>query len=705
MSGLQNLLAPFSHLLFSNRNIVIVLLCAGLFWVALDALIHRWRAARLESDLSSARSGASNAAARRYVTTPPVVEAPVESGGLPPVKGGRTYARNLGSALHKAGMSSPQIYSPPTPAGWTPNAPAQPVPQQPGMPAPYATPNVPWAAPTQPGPAPWGYPAGAGRGMPGQPPNQAPYYQPPAPPQPPAPSPPPPPMTMPQPTGAPPAPPGLYTPTPAGSPFAQPSFPAPTSGPASPAYAPPGAPGPPPVQPTYQPPPAAPAGSEPPGQDAGRRGKPKRRRFNFNVLENLEKMVQAKPAEPVPSTAGTPPSAPAASPATSPAAPPIAPATVAPIPARPAEAESLPLFGTPASTQAADTTPPAVDAEPPVDQAPPSAVEPEVEEEAVAEEPEAAAAETKAGTEQHLEPEQEPEPEPQTTPAPSPKAEPRTSMRSMLFGEEGYSPPATTRTVPEPPSPAPEATEPEPEPASSAPEPAVAEPEPETTEPSSWPSYSWTGDEASTSTTEAEGATPSSLGAEAAGVAPSAEPVAESFGSTSFDPWKSTSSFDDAGADKAAGAPAEASTESPEGPTEAEAGGSGAAGTIVIIEDDQTAASYYATLFRGNGYRVEVANDGVSGVDLCARLQPQVILLDVMMPRQNGILVLQTLRASDETKNTPVVVMSNFSEPTLIKRAIQLGALEYVIKTQVEGPALLNALPRWMNREKAFAAA
>jgi len=128
------------------------------------------------------------------------------------------------------------------------------------------------------------------------------------------------------------------------------------------------------------------------------------------------------------------------------------------------------------------------------------------------------------------------------------------------------------------------------------------------------------------------------------------------------------------------------------------------AGTLVIIEDDQTAADYYATLFRGNGYHVDVANDGVSGVDLCTRVQPQVILLDVMMPRQNGILVLQTLRASDETRNTPVVVMSNFSEPTLIKRALQLGALEYVIKTQVAGPALLAALPHWLNREKAFAA-
>jgi len=128
-------------------------------------------------------------------------------------------------------------------------------------------------------------------------------------------------------------------------------------------------------------------------------------------------------------------------------------------------------------------------------------------------------------------------------------------------------------------------------------------------------------------------------------------------------------------------------------------------GNVVIIEDDSTVAEYYATLFRGNGYSVHVATDGISGVDLCAKVKPSVILLDVMMPRQNGMLVLQTLRASDETKETPVVVLSNFSEPTLVKRALQLGALEYVIKTQVEGAALLEALPRWMNREKAFAAA
>jgi len=279
--------------------------------------------------------------------------------------------------------------------------------------------------------------------------------------------------------------------------------------------------------------------------------------------------------------------------------------------------------------------------------------------EAQAEAPETAVAETTVEAEEPVTEAEAPEVEPETQPEPEPKREARRSMRDMLFGEEAVSAPQSERAA------APVAAEPETE---SEPQ---AEPEPVTA------SHSW----------EEETPTP--------------EPVAPSTESDSWRPWNATP--EPRPEVIAAAAPDEGPSDDVPQTTAASDGPS--AGTVVIIEDDPVAANYYATLFRGNSYQVEVANDGVSGVDLCARLQPQVILLDVMMPRQNGILVLQTLRASDETKNTPVVVMSNFSEPTLIKRAIQLGALEYVIKTQVEGPALLSALPRWMNHEKAFAAA
>jgi CheY-like chemotaxis protein len=674
MSGLQDFLTPFSHLVFANRDKVIVLLAGILALVTIQLLVSRWRTERLRRDLATAKSGGSSGGGRRYVTTAPVVEeAPVESGGLPPVKGGRTYARNLGNALQKAGIG-PQIYSPPSPPGWASNTnPPQPTMGQPGPP--YAPQNVPWAAPAAPQGSPWGgYPAGGGRGMQAPAPNPAPFYQPQqqTPPQP-----------MSQPIAPPPGVPGPFAPL-VNSPFGPPAFPAVSSGPAGPpSFAPPTTPAAPPAPPAFAgPPPAAePPAADPSGGDASRRGKPKRRRFNFNVLENLEKMVQSKTAEPAPTPAPptwTPPVA--GSPATW--APPGSAAAPAPAAAAP------PASAVPAAPQpvAAAQPAPGVEATPPADEAPTEAeslplsfgpaVEPEAEKEPEAQKeylplrfgPEVET-ETAESEPAELEPatfEKEPEPEPvvaeasEAEPEPQPEAEPepvreaRGSMRSMLFGEEAVAPHA-----PEPPAPEPVASEPDP----------VAAEHP-------WSARTY-----------------------------SPEPVTEAPESEKVQAWNATPSWEpEPQSETVATTEPEEAPAVPETPA-VDGGSEPTAGTVVIIEDDPTAATYYATLFRGNGYRVEVANDGVSGVDLCTRLQPQLIMLDVMMPRQNGILVLQTLRASDETKNTPVVVMSNFSEPTLIKRAIQLGALEYVIKTQVEGPALLSALPRWMNHEKAFAAA
>src|ERR1700730_8404895 len=179
MSGLQNFLTPFSHLVFANRDKVIVLLAGILALVTIQLLVARWRAERLRRDLAAAKSGGFSGGGRRYVTNAPVVEEapPVESGALPPIKGGRSYARNLGTALQKAGIA-PQIYSPPSPPGWAPNTnPPQPSVGQPGPP--YAPQNVPWAAPAAPQGSPWGgYPAAGGRGMQAPAPNPPPFYQP-----------------------------------------------------------------------------------------------------------------------------------------------------------------------------------------------------------------------------------------------------------------------------------------------------------------------------------------------------------------------------------------------------------------------------------------------------------------------------------------------------------------------------------------------
>jgi CheY-like chemotaxis protein len=128
----------------------------------------------------------------------------------------------------------------------------------------------------------------------------------------------------------------------------------------------------------------------------------------------------------------------------------------------------------------------------------------------------------------------------------------------------------------------------------------------------------------------------------------------------------------------------------------------GEAELILLIEDDERIAKFYTILFQAKGFRVENARDGVEGVDMAQSLKPDLILLDVMMPKMNGLMVLQTLRANPDTEKTPVVVLSNYMEPPLIQRALQLGAIEYVVKSQARPEQLVSALPSWLKGEPAL---
>jgi len=123
---------------------------------------------------------------------------------------------------------------------------------------------------------------------------------------------------------------------------------------------------------------------------------------------------------------------------------------------------------------------------------------------------------------------------------------------------------------------------------------------------------------------------------------------------------------------------------------------------ILLIEDDERIAKFYSILFQAKGFAVENARDGLQGVDMATQLRPALILLDVMMPKMNGLMVLQTLKAQAETASTPVVVLSNYMEPPLIQRALQLGAIEYVVKSQARPNELVEALPKWLQGEPAL---
>ena len=117
---------------------------------------------------------------------------------------------------------------------------------------------------------------------------------------------------------------------------------------------------------------------------------------------------------------------------------------------------------------------------------------------------------------------------------------------------------------------------------------------------------------------------------------------------------------------------------------------------MLIIEDDQIVGSIYLRKFQGEGFQVELASDGESGLAATQRSKPDVVILDLMLPRLNGVEVLKRLRAEPTTRDLPVVVLSNAYMSGLVQDARQAGANYCVIKANCTPRQLLDIVNKTM---------
>ena len=118
--------------------------------------------------------------------------------------------------------------------------------------------------------------------------------------------------------------------------------------------------------------------------------------------------------------------------------------------------------------------------------------------------------------------------------------------------------------------------------------------------------------------------------------------------------------------------------------------------TILIVEDESIIAELYSISLERAGYRAVVAADGVAGLEAVSAARPDFIFLDIRMPRLDGVEVLKRLKANAETRDIPVVVLSNFDEPGLVKQTLDLGAKEYLLKAGLVPADLAAIAKRWL---------
>jgi CheY-like chemotaxis protein len=116
---------------------------------------------------------------------------------------------------------------------------------------------------------------------------------------------------------------------------------------------------------------------------------------------------------------------------------------------------------------------------------------------------------------------------------------------------------------------------------------------------------------------------------------------------------------------------------------------------VLLVEDDQALAQMYRVKLERDGYTVRVAGDGEEALAMVAEWLPDLIFLDIRLPRMDGLAFLERLRRSQRTQNIPVVIVSNYSEEELVARGLQLGALEYLIKSQTTPGQLSQGISEW----------
>ena len=103
--------------------------------------------------------------------------------------------------------------------------------------------------------------------------------------------------------------------------------------------------------------------------------------------------------------------------------------------------------------------------------------------------------------------------------------------------------------------------------------------------------------------------------------------------------------------------------------------------TILIIDDDAVFQKTIKTKLEGLSYKVTLASDGEDGLSMVETDRPDLILLDIMMPKMNGIDFLKQLKLKKEFANIPIIITSNIETPEKIGEGTSLGIRAYIIKS------------------------
>lgn len=117
---------------------------------------------------------------------------------------------------------------------------------------------------------------------------------------------------------------------------------------------------------------------------------------------------------------------------------------------------------------------------------------------------------------------------------------------------------------------------------------------------------------------------------------------------------------------------------------------------ILIVEDDNLISSMYKSKFEADGFEIIIAVDGANGLELAKKEKPNIIMMDIIMPRMDGFSVLSKLKKTNQTKNIPVVMLTNLGTDEDKDKARKLGVVDYLVKANLTPAQISEKIKQYL---------
>ena len=119
---------------------------------------------------------------------------------------------------------------------------------------------------------------------------------------------------------------------------------------------------------------------------------------------------------------------------------------------------------------------------------------------------------------------------------------------------------------------------------------------------------------------------------------------------------------------------------------------------ILIIEDDPFLSEMYMAKFSQSDFQVEVATDGKKGLEKIKTSEPDLILLDIVLPKMDGFEILKKVKEDSQLKKIPVILLTNLGQKNEVEKGLALGADEYIIKAHFTPTAVVTKVKEILSK-------